>query len=89
MGTSLARGVAGTLASPVTVPALGLGLGFAYFVSNRLLNLSYTEKTTARPSRSVSKRFSLARTYGASASHPGPRMLERVPTVRLHAARAA
>jgi ATP:ADP antiporter, AAA family len=89
MATSLALGMAGTLASAVAVPALGLGVGFAYFVSNRLLNLSYTEKTTARPSRSVSKRSSLAPTYRASASHPGARMLERVPTVRLQAARAA
>jgi ATP:ADP antiporter, AAA family len=48
MATSLSLGIAGAAAWPLAVPALGLGVGFAYFVSNRLLNLSYTERRPAR-----------------------------------------
>lgn len=47
MATSVALGVTSAAAWPLAVPVLGLGLGFAYVVTNRLMNLGYTERPSA------------------------------------------
>ena len=85
MATSLSLGVATAAALPLAVPALGLAVGFAYFVSNRFMNLSYTEKTTLGQLVESKARRDEVRTRSGIRVGPVPAMA-RTPTLRLRSA---
>jgi hypothetical protein len=91
MATSVALGFASAASWPLAVPVFGVGIGFAYFVSNRLMNLSYVEKTTLRARSAKVPAFATQKTRRivhvvVDSSH---RVVERTPTVRLRTVEAA